>query len=115
MWCITNNVGEPEWDMSGSPVVEGNVILLNAGGKGHGIRKDTREVLWSSTGEASYTTPLVFDWGGQRVMALRTAGGAVWRNVATGAELWSCSVPSAIVSTDAVKVGTNRFLLASQA
>ena len=49
----------PGWGFSASPLVHGDLLLLNAGDAGTALNKTTGKVVWTSgDGEAGYTTPL---------------------------------------------------------
>src|SRR5438876_1030260 len=67
--------------MGCSPLVEGNAVLLNIGGKGAGIvaiDKVTGKLLWkASDDEASYSSPVAATLGGQRYALFFTRNGFV--------------------------------------
>ena len=48
----------PGWGFAGSPLVLGEQLILSAGQSGTALNKSTGEVLWTSSGEAGYMTPL---------------------------------------------------------
>ena len=72
-----------------SPLVEGHAVLLNIGG-GHGagivaFDKDTGKVLWKATDhEASYSSPCVATWNGNRLAVFFTRSGLVSVDPASG-------------------------------
>lgn len=54
----TTEASVPGWGFAGSPVVHGNLLLLNVGEAGTAVDKDTGELMWTSgNGEAGYMTP----------------------------------------------------------
>lgn len=61
----------PQWGVSTSPVVEGDLLLINAGGANGksllGLDKKTGKVVWASESDvAGYSVPLVVDLAGAR-------------------------------------------------
>jgi outer membrane protein assembly factor BamB len=80
----------PPWDgfgFSGSPVIEGKLLLLNLNSAGLALDKITGKKIWSSApGPCSYSTPVVFDHQGKRTIALFGAKKLFLLEVATGAE-----------------------------
>ena len=58
----------PGWGFGASPLVVGDMLLLNAGGAGLALQKQTGKVIWQSNdGEAGYNVPVVFEFGGKDV------------------------------------------------
>lgn len=65
----------PSWGVSASPLIVGEVLIFNVGGKrGHavmGFDKKTGEVLWhSGSGLPGYSNPLLFEVGGQSLVMI---------------------------------------------
>jgi len=57
-------VKTPDWGFSGSPLVEGQLLIINAGPAGMALDKATGKVLWSSGKEsAGYSSPVPFNPG----------------------------------------------------
>jgi outer membrane protein assembly factor BamB len=78
-----------EWGLAGSPVVEGNLILLNLGAAGTAVDRMTGEVVWSSGPQtAGYASPVPFNVGGRRLLALFAAKFLVILEASNGRELW---------------------------
>lgn len=104
-----------------APVVEGNRILVNAGGDGAGVLavdKHSGETVWKTgDDEASYSTPAVVDLDGRRVAMFLTRGGFLAVDAADGRELYrypfrSRSYESVNAATPVV-VGNRVFLSAT--
>ena len=56
---------------SGSPVIEGNMIILNLNTAGIALNKMSGETIWASgSGRCSFSTPVMFNDGPQRKIAL---------------------------------------------
>ena len=76
-----------------SPLVEGNLLLLNVGGKGAGIvafDKDTGKEVWrATTHEASYSSPVAASFQGKRQVVFFTREGIVLLDPRTGAITYS--------------------------
>jgi len=72
------------WGLASSPVVEGNLILLNVGSAGVAVDKTDGKLVWKSRGMASYATPVVFDHQGRRLAAFFSGTGLQIAEVATG-------------------------------
>lgn len=82
-------VAKPEWGFSGSPVVVGDLLVVNAGRSGVALNKSTGATVWSSgTNAAGYATPVVYHTGADRSLALFTGEGLVGVRASDGHELW---------------------------
>jgi outer membrane protein assembly factor BamB len=80
----------PAWGFSGSVLIEGNLAILNAGSAGVAFDKSTGKLAWSSgRGKPGYCTPVSFDNGGQRAVAIIGADTLHVVNPANGKTLWS--------------------------
>lgn len=104
-----------------APWVEGNRILLNAGGAGAGVLavdRNSGETIWKTgDDEASYSTPTVVDLDGRRVAMFFTRGGFLAVDAVDGRELYrypfrSRSYESVNAATPVV-VGNRVFLSAT--
>ncbi len=80
----------PSWGFSGSPVVLGDLLLLNVSGGGAAVKKSTGELVWKSdNGEAGYSTPYLYEEGGKTIAIFSTGREFIGRDAATGTQLWS--------------------------
>lgn len=77
------------WGFGGSPVVEGDLLLLNAGAAGAAFEKATGKVVWKSSGKAGYATPLPFGSGVRRGVMLFAGRSLVAVEPESGRELWT--------------------------
>jgi outer membrane protein assembly factor BamB len=72
-----------------SPLLAGDNLLINVGGRDAGIialNKDTSKEVWRATNhEASYSSPVIAEWGGARHAVFLTREGIVAVNPADGA------------------------------
>ena len=92
LWSKTVNIGKkPRWGFAGSPLIEGDKVILDAGDSGVAVFKDTptHDIAWSSTGEAAYSTPVPFvGEDGKRVVVLFSGTQVVGVNPADGSKVW---------------------------
>jgi len=80
------NIG---WGLTSSPIVEGNLLLLNAGDSGVALDKRTGKTVWSSRGKGGYAIPVVYDGGGKRCAVIFGCKSICGVQVSDGAKLWS--------------------------
>ena len=83
----------PNWGISTSPLVEGNLLLVNVGGgAGHSIvafdRKTGRKVWAAESDPASYSTPIAITVRGVRQVVFLTGDSIVGLSPANGKVLW---------------------------
>ncbi len=83
----------PTWGVSVSPLIEGDLLLIDAGGReGHSLlafNKKTGSLKWASqTDIPGYSTPLAFTAAGQRQVVFFTGSGLVSVDPASGKPLW---------------------------
>jgi outer membrane protein assembly factor BamB len=80
---------KPTWAYASSVLVESDLLLVNVGGAGTALNKKDGKVVWSNGKEvANYSTPVAFDAGGKRAVALFTKDHVAAVRVADGQELW---------------------------
>jgi len=107
--------GSNRHGFSGSPLVDGNLLLANVGGKGASVvafNKTTGTVVWKSGDDPpTFSSPVTFALGAQRVVAMFSASGLFGYNLADGNPLWNieskCSgnnlnAPDPVVSGDRI-------------
>src|SRR6185295_6490274 len=79
----------PDWGFAGSPLVEGNLLILNAGTAGVALDKTSGKVVWSTgSSAAGYSSAVPFDFNQQRFVALFAASEVMAVNARTGKTLW---------------------------
>jgi outer membrane protein assembly factor BamB len=84
----------PQWGVSTSPVVEGGLLLVNAGGDGGrsllGLDKLTGKVVWAAESDVpGYSTPLVLDLAGTRQAIFFAGTSLISVSPQTGKRFWS--------------------------
>lgn len=79
----------PTWGISGSPVIEGDLLLVNVGARGLAMMKATGATTWDSgTEDSGYASPVVTGEGGKRsviVFGAKTVGAT---DLMTGRKRW---------------------------
>lgn len=79
-----------KWGFSGSPVIKGDKLLVNAGEYGVVLNRNTGAKVWSSPGgKGGYAAPVEFAVGGKECLALFSANTLYGVDLATGVKLWS--------------------------
>jgi len=82
-------VKKPTWAYASSVLVEGDLLLVNVASAGTALSKQDGSVVWSNGKDvANYSTPVPFDAGGKRAVALFTKDHIAALRVADGKELW---------------------------
>ncbi|MBM3830469.1 MAG: alcohol dehydrogenase [Verrucomicrobia bacterium] len=82
----------PTWGYSGSPLVEGEMLIVEPGSIGRSVialEKRTGRVVWANgTYPAAYSSPLAFDLARDRAVVVFNAVGLTARAVSNGRILW---------------------------
>jgi len=103
----------PTWGFGGSPVVYGDFLLLNMGGSGVALDKNTGALKWKSEAEeAGYTTPYIMDRE-DGVYAIFSSGrDFTGREVSSGEEVarWAWKTRYGVNAADPVVDGDRVFI-----
>jgi outer membrane protein assembly factor BamB len=82
----------PQWGFSGSPLIEGGMVIVETGGPNHAVAaldKLNGKVVWANGSDTvGYSSPVGFEFGGQRCLAVFSAAGLSAREARTGRMLW---------------------------
>lgn len=79
----------PGWGFAGSPVVHGDMLLLNVGDAGAAVDKATGGLIWKSgAAQAGYTTPLLQTDAGSTAVFLASGKSYAKVDAATGKVAW---------------------------
>ncbi len=82
-------VSVPTWGIAGSPVLEGELLLVNVGARGVALNKNTGATQWDSGGAGTgYASPVIAGSGAGRSVLLFAAKRVVAADLATGRQLW---------------------------
>lgn len=81
----------PNYGFAASPVVFGDLLLINAGEHGLCLKKATGDTVWASPAGTlgAHATPVFYKQGGKDCMAIFNSKAIQGIEVATGKKLWS--------------------------
>jgi outer membrane protein assembly factor BamB len=86
------NIRMPIWGISASPLVDGNLVIVQIGGEGAclvAFDKKTGEERWKALPDnASYSAPIMIEQAGRPVMVCWTGDSIVGMNAQTGEVYW---------------------------
>lgn len=105
----------PKYGFTGSPVIEGEYLVLNACKSGLVLDKRTGQKIWSSEkGRGSYSTPVIFSQDRKRYVLFFAYQRLVCRLLETGEECWHHPWPyvnnDGAASADPVVIGKEVFV-----
>ncbi len=83
----------PTWGIAACPLIEGDILILHIGGSNGacviGLNKQTGKEIWRALeDDATYSSPVVIDQTGQRVLVVWTADHLSGLNPQTGHVYW---------------------------
>ncbi|MCA9245650.1 MAG: PQQ-binding-like beta-propeller repeat protein [Planctomycetales bacterium] len=107
------NVRIPGWGFAGSPLVVGDLLLLNVGEAGTAIRRATGEIAWTSADrDAGYATPVPLVRDGRPLAIIASGKSYLAVDVQSGRELWRQRwlVQYGCTAADAIVAGEHVFL-----
>lgn len=86
--------GLTSWGYGSSPLIEGNLVIVNMGGRGLALDKNTGAFQWRGSGEtasdpAGYASPIAFTRGTQRTVVIFDGDEVLGVDPADGTTLWS--------------------------
>jgi outer membrane protein assembly factor BamB len=105
------------WGFAGSPLVRGNLLLLNAASDGVALNKHDGKVVWSNgKGFCGYSTPVAFKQNGKDLVALAAADSIVAVGEKDGKVLWrypwktayNVNAPDPIISDGKIFISSYR-------
>jgi outer membrane protein assembly factor BamB len=103
--------------ISCSPLLEGNKVLVNVGGKGASIvafDKDKGDVLWKSLDDrASYASPIAFGSGPERQVVFLTQQGLVALHPTDGSVFWKYPLIDQLSESSTTPVRVDDLLVGS--
>jgi outer membrane protein assembly factor BamB len=94
-------VVRPYYGFAGSPVVEGNLVIVTGNSGGIALQKNTGKMAWTSTPAdwrsdeytdatgSEYSTPVPYTQNGKRYVLIQYSGGLRSSEVTTGNPVWS--------------------------
>jgi outer membrane protein assembly factor BamB len=105
----------PEWGYAGSPLVQGEKLILNVGTAGAALDKTSGKVIWSTGKQLSgYSTHVPFNVGGETHLAVFGAKGAYAVALKDGKQLWHYPFETSydVNAADPILVGNKVFISA---
>ena len=107
---VTENISSyTGWGFCNSPVIEGEILILNVAESGLALDKKTGKTIWASTSVPGWVaSPTLFDYNGKRLAALITNRILNVVDIKTGEIQWSHPWNS---DSDATMVGTTMLLV----
>jgi outer membrane protein assembly factor BamB len=103
----------PGWGFSGSPLVQGDLVIANVGSAGCAVKKADGSIAWKSGGEpAGYAGPVVFEFQGKPAVALFGGKALLALDAASGAMLWQYPWETSydVNAADPIVLGTRLFI-----
>ncbi|MBU1014694.1 MAG: PQQ-binding-like beta-propeller repeat protein [Bacteroidetes bacterium] len=104
---------KPKYGFSGSPVIENDLVILNAGGQGIALNKRNGKKVWGSgTGKAGYATPVIYEYKGEKCAMIFSHRCLNAVKISNGELLWSFPwvFSDGADSPDPVVVGNRVFI-----
>ncbi|MCK5850817.1 MAG: PQQ-binding-like beta-propeller repeat protein [Kiritimatiellae bacterium] len=84
------NAKLPHWGLSPSPVIEGDLLLIQVGSHCAALDKKTGKKIWTSPpGKAAYSSPVVFSKGSKKYIATFSIKSINGIDLKTGHKVWS--------------------------
>jgi hypothetical protein len=97
-WEVSVTNGSSTWGLSGSPLVEGSNVIVNAGASGVAIDKSGTRTNWFSTGKTAYSSPNAVTIGNQRTVVIVGGNSVSGVDPTNGNVLWHFAMgPETIV------------------
>ncbi len=80
----------PDWAFNGSPLLQGDLVVLNCGRAGVALNRKTGATVWHSAGsECGYSTPVPYQAEGREMVAVSSGNAYSGVDVRTGEVQWS--------------------------
>jgi outer membrane protein assembly factor BamB len=101
------------WGFTGSPLVQDNLLVVDAGISGTAVDKTTGKVVWTSDKAASgYSTPVPCSFNGVPAVAILSTDHAYAIETKTGKQIWSFPFKAMINIADVIVSGNDFFMSA---
>jgi outer membrane protein assembly factor BamB len=103
--------------VSGSPLIDGNRVVVPVGGKGASlvaVDRATGAVVWKALDDAAcYASPVVIDHAGRREVVALTAAGIIGLSADDGAVFWQFPFRDTLQESSTTPVKVGELLIAS--
>jgi len=87
-WSTTVAAKPPRWGFASSPLIFGQLVIVNTGVAGQAFNKTSGKPAWSSGGQSGYATPVVYQKGGKSVLLMFSSKSLLAMNPTTGSKGW---------------------------
>lgn len=104
------------WGLTGSPLVVGDLLILNVGASGAAVNKKTGKLVWKSrSAKNGYATPVPFKQNGKNLVAIFSSGGLAAVDPMTGKGMWQhrWKTQYDVNAADPVLVGDKQIFISS--
>ncbi|OGV72903.1 MAG: hypothetical protein A3K19_15110 [Lentisphaerae bacterium RIFOXYB12_FULL_65_16] len=105
--------GAPQWGFASSPVIAGELVLVNAGDHGAAFNRKTGSVVWASDGGiGNYSSAVLFSPGDKNQVAFFGKTDIQAMDLATGKKLWSFPWQTSydVMAADPIVSGNRMFI-----
>ncbi|MCP4374829.1 MAG: PQQ-binding-like beta-propeller repeat protein [bacterium] len=112
-WKVKIKTKMPGWGFAGSPLVVGDLLILNTGSAGAAYNKKTGRKVWSSgAGASGYATPVPIKRNGKPHVIIFTRQSVVIVAVANGKKVWEAPWKTKydVNAADPIIAGKNLFI-----
>lgn len=112
----SSGVDPSTWGLTGSPLVYGDLLVLNAGAHGMAVRKDNGQTLWTSGSEKNgYATPIPIDYQGKTMIGVFSEPGLNLVSPTNGERVYfyEWETRYGVNAADPVMVGDNQIYISS--
>ena len=112
-WTTPIKSKNPQWGFAASPLVVGDLLILNAGSAGTAFNKKTGKLAWSSgPGYGGYATPIPLQRDGKPHVLLFVKQSVIIVNAADGKKVWEFPWKTKydISASDPIIAGENLFI-----
>jgi len=110
-WSMFVPEGRPTYGFAGAPLVEGNNVILNAGGSGIAVNKSGTGTNWTSAGiSAGYASPFAATIGAQRTVLVHGPGKYYGVDPDNGNVLWYFNFFDTYPTTDPIIYGDKMWV-----
>lgn len=108
-------VVRPSWGFASSAFIDGDLVIYNAGKNGIALYKGDGTAAWETgTSRSGYSTPVPFDWDGQRLLILMGEKTFTTVKAGTGELVWDPPVTwvtgSNVNAADPIVYGNQVFI-----
>lgn len=113
IWKAQVSARKPRWGFSGSPLVLGEMLILNAGDYGVALDKTTGKTIWQNgRGAAGYSSVVPFTKDGKKCISLFAAKEVIGMEAKTGTEVWKClwNTPYQVNAADPIIDGDKVYI-----